>query len=373
MKFPFKRWIHILSSILAYRKICEKPIPVFIIYSPSCLRVMEPIALELQARTIPSKVYIADWLIRSESPIAKELRFTTSRIKLTTWIIKSHKRSPIIFALNSPISGHQWGNTATTWANSLGKRTMCIQHGGIKHSSMKQLSLSPSPEIIAWSEASATILTEKYGRTTPPPHIVSPPCLPKPPPLQQIDHNHILLATCLHTEYGADKASYDQFLHDIFDSLEQSSFTLSICMHPRDKTSPNQYKDVLKHYPILNKRTEIFSSNDNRFYTVLAKSGTLLTRASTAAEEAAALGRKVILYDIESKSVRFEYDFLEAEPNCYLVQGRTELQKALVSNHHESNTEKLATRLGYASNGKNPRNEYARFFSEISMSKEVDS
>ncbi|MEJ8568211.1 hypothetical protein [Elongatibacter sediminis] len=91
---------------------------------------------------------------------------------------------------------------------------------------------------------------------------------------------------------------YRHYIRDIYDSLNFEEIFLIIKMHPNDSLIPNVYLEELPAHAV--RSTHIFEPNSQtfNFYDLLSIADVLITRASTAAEEALLLSTPCIAFDL---------------------------------------------------------------------------
>jgi hypothetical protein len=229
---------------------------------------------------------------------------------------------------------HARGVTASDTLQTFGVKTASIQHGGTRKDSVQGLASTASDKILVWGERVQRELISHYQ--------VSPErirlignhlhdrihALDRSKILSKLDELYpqfsahidakkvILLATCLHTEY-ADRANeqemYKTYMQHLYDNLDFSQVCLIIKMHPGDQTNPNVYQECIPHALESTNAICIVESHQTALdvYSLLYISDLLITRASTVAEEALLLNKKVVAFDIDEAGPSKAYRHLE--------------------------------------------------------------
>jgi hypothetical protein len=229
---------------------------------------------------------------------------------------------------------HARGVTASETLQKFGVKTASIQHGGTRKDSVEGLASTASEKILIWGERVQRELISHYQVSPERIRLVGNHlhdrihALDRSKILSKLDELHpqfsahldakkvILLATCLHTEY-ADRANeqemYKTYMHHLYDNLDFSQVCLIIKMHPADQTNPNIYRDCIPHALESTNAICIVESHQTALdvYSLLYISDLLITRASTVAEEALLLNKKVVAFDIDAAGPSKAYRHLE--------------------------------------------------------------
>jgi CDP-glycerol glycerophosphotransferase (TagB/SpsB family) len=125
----------------------------------------------------------------------------------------------------------------------------------------------------------------------------------------------IILATCLHYEYKDfenEEEMYKQFLQHIYQSLDFSRMSLIIKRHPEDLGEPNLYAQLVPGHAAKSIRIVDAAAPELDVYSLLHIADLLITRASTVAEEALLMGKKVVAFDLIKSGPAQNYKHLES-------------------------------------------------------------
>ncbi len=262
---------------------------------------------------------------------------------------------------------HCWGVDTAEKLNASGVKTVCIQHGGTREDSVRGLASSESQITLVWGKRVYRELIEQYKVPQAKLRLVGNPLHDPLPALNQehilktlantypnaqaaLDQNKrlILLAACLHTEYrghGDEQAMYRRYMQHIYESLDFSKVFLLIKMHPLDTLTPNLYKETLPKPAESSVCVIEPSVVELDCYSLLSISEVLITRASTVAEEALLLGKKVVAFDLipdgPSKSYHHlkeygAYTYVYAEPEDALQDAISQSLASSMPEPHSS-------------------------------------
>lgn len=248
---------------------------------------------------------------------------TTSRIAahLALIILSLRRQKPTVLTVldSEGEHHHRLGRQITKLANRLGLISICVQHGGTKVSSLGILSKTSAQGIATWSPPAQDFCKRAAPkkRTTCIGYPFSSRLKKRP------TEDYVLLATCLHSEYGEDATAYTHFVNDILFCIRLLGLPLKIIPHPHD--DPNHYNALLT-LP----KAEVLKTGIGQFYSALGSCQVLLTRASTAAEEAQMLGIPSVLYDTPPYGARLDYHPISGH-GVFFCTGRSELTNALRS------------------------------------------
>lgn len=228
---------------------------------------------------------------------------------------------------------HFWGVDAVSQLQQCGVKTLSIQHAGTRADSVEDLASAVSHQVLLWGKRVYREITETYGGDPKRFRIVGAPvhdrlaaldhhqaqqqfiqCYPEVG--EQLAHKRVVLvATCLHTEYrgrGDETQMYLDYMDHIYKSLDLSKVLLLVKMHPNDTLDPNLYSQAI---PDDESKASIVivepTVSELDIYSLLSLSELLITRASTVAEEAMLMGKKVISFDLLKDGPSQNYKHLE--------------------------------------------------------------
>jgi CDP-glycerol glycerophosphotransferase (TagB/SpsB family) len=105
---------------------------------------------------------------------------------------------------------------------------------------------------------------------------------------------------------------YIKFLQHVYESLDFSQTFLFVKMHPEDSTAPNLYAQLVPPHCAQSVRIIEAAVADLDVYSLLHIADLLITRASTVAEDALLMGKKVIAFDLIESGPSKNYKHLEA-------------------------------------------------------------
>ncbi|WP_169514045.1 UDP-N-acetylglucosamine 2-epimerase [Christiangramia echinicola] len=247
-------------------------------------------------------------------------------------------------------------------------KTICIQHGGIQNDNAIGQSTSLSEYLIVYGSYMKNKLVS-IGREQSKIFISGNPLhdefFSKKSDSNLFEPNNkknILLATCLHTEYGYrqdEKKSYSDYIQKIYSSIDFEKYNLIIKMHPYDDAIQNIYKIERNKLGIKSDSVKIFEANDYKFntYKLIKDCHLLLSRSSTVIEEALIISKKVIAFDLYNDGPSKEYSILERYAHYKRVVGvnadlKSEIEKMInISDEFTLNTE-IIEKVGFKLDGK---------------------
>jgi len=324
-----------------------QPEITFLLYSKACERLLVPIILDLLKRPEVKEKGIQVNLI---------VLFGIHRLKLSpsnleklqalgcpvqtdyfSLIRACHQPEQKLVVLcldhRRPYVYHFWGVETVDTLKRFGVRTLSIQHGGTRADSVEDLASAASDIVLVWGKRVYREIVEKYGGDPQRFRIVGNPLhdrlaqinpdealkklTDRYPTLQsQLPQKRIiLLATTLQAEYAAwsdEQALYRQYMQQIYSNLDFSKYILLVKMHPLDSLSPNIYRDEIPNAQIESSVVVIEPSvTELDVYSLLSISELLITRASTVAEEALIMGRRVVAFDLMPEGPSKNYKHLE--------------------------------------------------------------
>lgn len=317
----------------------------FFIYSKSCERMLLPLALGLLRRAelkekIKVHVIVIEGVYQLELAAAnrEQLRRLGCRVESDHFSLIRACRRPagkvVVMCLDQRriYQYHYCGVETADRLRKFSVKTLSMQHGGTRADSIEELASAACDTLLIWGERACRELTRRHGVDPLRVRVVGNPlhdCF------GSIAHEQVLrrlfkrypvlkerlpgkrvalLATCLHSEYerfGDEEAMYEAYVKHICDSIDFSQAVLIIKMHPLDRRSPNLYlraaRDACEHGSVF-----ILEADDAGLdiYSLLSICDVLITRASTVAEEALLLGKRVIAFDLLPEGPSREYGHL---------------------------------------------------------------
>lgn len=219
---------------------------------------------------------------------------------------------------------HEEGIWLTEYFKKKKVKTFCVQHGGMKLSTISGMLSSRSETLFVWNDKLKEKL-EELGRK----NIlvydrerklnISPVKIDK--------ELRIVLATCLHTEYDivGDKDVYRRYMENVVEALDRLnqmySFELFYVPHPND----NNLELYEKYQPCCGARIT------RDLYSLLEKPNTvLISRASTTLEEALVSNNYAIGFDFYCNGPLSEYSGLLNSKKMFFTRSKDELLEALL-------------------------------------------
>jgi hypothetical protein len=317
----------------------------FFIYSKSCERMLLPLILGLLRRAeLKGKIKVHVIVIESiyhlelASSNIEQLQRLGCRLESDHLSLIRACRRPAgklaVMCLDHRriYSYHYCGVDTADRLRNFSVKTLSMQHGGTRADSIEDLASAACDTLLIWGERACRELTRRHGVDPLRVRVVGNPLHDR---LSSIDREQVLrkllnrhpllkerlpnkkvalLATCLHSEYEMfedEEAMYDAYVKHICGSMDFSQAVLIIKMHPLDKRSPNLYlraaRDACEHGSVFIVEAD---DADLDVYCLLSISDFLITRASTVAEEALLLGKKVIAFDMLPEGPSREYRHL---------------------------------------------------------------
>jgi hypothetical protein len=228
---------------------------------------------------------------------------------------------------------HKAGVDAADTLRRFSVKTISIQHGGSRGDGVSGLASSASDTVLVWGQRVFRELVEKHGVDQRRLRLVGNPLhdiilsLDREKIISRIEGRYpgfnkessrkkiVVLATCLHTEYmdfENEEEMYIQFLQHVYESLDFSQIFLFVKMHPEDSTAPNLYEQLVPPQCAQSVRIIEAAVAELDVYSLLHIADLLITRASTVAEDALLMGKKVIAFDLIESGPSKNYKHLEA-------------------------------------------------------------
>lgn len=235
---------------------------------------------------------------------------------------------------------HRFGVDVADILRKYGVKTISIQHGGTREDSVRGLASAASDVVLVWGKRTLRELVREYQVDQRKFRLVGNPLhdrllsLDRESIIEEITKRYpsfrdqilkkklVLLATCLHGEYKEfkdEQEKYMEYVRHVYNSLDFSQILLIVKMHPGDKTDPNLYQQLIPTHlseSILIVEPGVAGVD---VYSLLHISDLLITRASTVAEEALLLGKKVIAFDVIESGPSKYYKHLEEYENYLTV------------------------------------------------------
>jgi len=218
-------------------------------------------------------------------------------------------------------------------------KTMCVQHAGTHSNAVKGLSSAASDVMLLWDRKTHQQLVDNYGVDSARLRIVGNPLhdrlasLDRDAVLRKISTKFpkcsadlyskktVLLATTFfYGDKGQDNESI-RYLEHVYNSIDFERIFLIVKMHPCDRLQPNLYREQLPKNIVESKDVIMIvpTDPDLDFYALLVAADLVLTRASTAGEEAVALGKPVIAFDLKPEMLAEGYGHLKQYPNYRVI------------------------------------------------------
>lgn len=125
----------------------------------------------------------------------------------------------------------------------------------------------------------------------------------------------ISLVTCMHTEYDNRENPIDhylKYLKNVYSSIDYNKFQLYVKMHPNDSLDPNLYFIARKQLGLTTReiKIDIYDFPELSVYDVIQASQIVISRSSTAIEEALLLNKMVVAYDLFENGPSQHYNYL---------------------------------------------------------------
>ncbi|MGJ3252736.1 MAG: hypothetical protein ACFE0J_16635 [Elainellaceae cyanobacterium] len=329
------------------RSIDVKSEITFLLYSKACERLLVPLILnllnqsEVKERGIQINVVVLFGIHRLQlsSDNLQQLHKLGCQIQTDYFSLIRACHQPqqklVVLCLDhrKPYIYHHWGVNTVDTLKRFGVKTLSIQHGGTRADSVEDLASAASDIVLVWGKRVYREIVEKYGGNPQRFRVVGNPlhdrlamlehtqirqrfinCYPEAS--TQLDQKRvILLASCLHSEYrgmGDEMQMYRDYIRHIYNSIDFSQILLLVKMHPLDTLEPNLYRQGI---PSDQGEDSIIiiepTVTELDIYSLLALSELLITRASTVAEEALLMRKKVISFDLLSEGPSKSYKHLE--------------------------------------------------------------
>lgn len=319
----------------------------FLLYSKACERLLIPIILNLLKRPeieengiqINLIVLFGIHRLKLSPSNLQQLQALECPVQTNYFSLIRACHQPeeklVVLCLDHrrPYVYHFWGVETVDTLKRFGVKTLSIQHGGTRADSVEDLASAASDVVLIWGRRAYREIVEKYGGDPQRFCIVGNPLHDR---LAQINPSEalkrlkecyptlqsqlpqkriILLATTLQAEYADwsdEQALYRQYMQQIYSSLDFSKYVLLVKMHPLDSLSPNIYRDEIPDAQVESSVVIIEPSvTELDVYSLLSISELLITRASTVAEEALVMGRRVVAFDLTPEGPSKNYKHLE--------------------------------------------------------------
>jgi hypothetical protein len=211
-------------------------------------------------------------------------------------------------------------------------KTISIQHGGSREEMVSGLATSASDIVLVWGRRVFRELVQKHRVDQRKLRLVGNPLhdkivsLDREKIISRIEGHYpgfhkesstkkiVVLATCLHYEYKDcenEQEMYVQYLRHLYESLDFSRMFLFIKPHPEDPNNP-LYAQLIPPHHVQSVRIVDSGVTDFDVYSLLHIADLFITRASTVAEEALLMGKKVIAFDLIKSGPSKYYKHLEA-------------------------------------------------------------
>lgn len=320
-------------AVQAFIKGALFPTPDYIsyCYTHSCVRTLDAFRDRTQKRGLVIYSGYARSFIASRSREPTMAEGTMSRYFLKGLVARPRTKQPVYLSVLDGIEQpeHKTGVRWTSMAKRRGWRTVCLQHGGTKTSSMKDLIQSCASELATSTQSSTAFCTSNTEKP------IIEIGYPFAEQLKQgKPGGYILIATCMHSEYEHNPRAYQQFISEIRQAIDRIHCQFVIAPHPIDK--PDAYHVLLKHPRVKVKGPE------QTVYNLLEKCNAVLTRASTVGEEGLLIGKPVVFHDAAGERVRTTYQALERDDLAFFSEGPDMLADCLT---HALNTPQQPTRF----------------------------
>lgn len=311
-----------------------QPEITFLLYSKACERLLVPLILHLLERSSTKAEDIQVNVIvlfgihcLTLSPIHKQqLQAAGCQIQTDHFSFIRACRQPThklaVFCLDQrkPYAYHCWGVDTVDQLRKFGVKTLSIQHGGTRADIVAALASAASDIVLVFGKRVYREIVETHGGDPQRFRIVGNPLHDRfakldrfqveqqfrkryPAAGTQLEQKRIvLLATCLHSEYRGwtdEQQLYRNYIRHIYNSIDPSEVLLLVKMHPLDTLDPNLYRQEIPNEQIAESVIVIEPNvTEFDFYSLLILADVLITRASTVAEEALMIGKRVIAFDL---------------------------------------------------------------------------
>ncbi|MFE4107085.1 UDP-N-acetylglucosamine 2-epimerase [Almyronema epifaneia] len=342
------KWAALQKSFsyrLAAPAVETQPEIIFFLYSKACERMLMPLLLNLLQRSE----------VRQQVRLSVVLLENIHRLRL------SAANSAALAAANCPVQSdyfslvracsqpqnklvvmcldhrskqayHRCGVETADKLRQCGVKTLSIQHGGTRRDSVVDLSTAASDTVLVWGQRVHRQLINQYDVDPQRLRLVGNPlhdrlaqlnpaqakakllaCYPKLRS-QLADKSVILLATTLQAEYADqpdEQRLYREYVSHLYRSVDFSKYLLIVKMHPLDSLTPNLYQMLIPDDAAASIVVVEPSLTELDVYSLLSIADLLITRASTVAEEALIMQRRVIAFDLKPNGPAKGYQHLE--------------------------------------------------------------
>lgn len=299
----------------------------FFMYGNACKRVLPPLALRLR-QMLPRSVAILV-CVPGDLPdaIAKDLFESgcvlVKHVSELYRELASGSAKMLVSCLDQNMfpDEHRRGIEVAKYAKKCGVETAAMQHGGVKSESLKGLASAESNHILAWGDLTARELIHSYGRDCKKVHVVGNPLHDMISSIQPRDGNAdrarsssmaepaVLFAGCNSREYDdypAPEELYRRFIQDVYSAVRKIEASLLVRPHPND----NQIQVEWYTMEVEPQDKIRICSTARDLYTIFPEISLVMTRASTVAEEALALGVPAVAFDVLAEGPASGYRLL---------------------------------------------------------------
>jgi hypothetical protein len=309
-----------------------------LVYSSACERVLVPLLIELAGDPGNAVTVVLPYPSQVSATLRQRLRDAGCAVDRRDGSLlqacRDGPRATVLLCLDHRqfYRYHRLGVEVAESLARYGVQTFCMQHGGTQDDSVAGLASSASSTLLVWGEATARRLQSAHG--VPPARIrlVGNPLHDRLAGLQRdaarrdLAARHpafwqraegkplVLLATTIQREYAGypdEQARYRRYLQHLYASLDFSRVSLVVKAHPNDlRVNDNLYEQLLPAGLPPGAALVLPSATPPDVYVLLAACDLLVTRASTVAEEALLLGRKVVAFDLDADGPARHYAHL---------------------------------------------------------------
>jgi hypothetical protein len=345
---------------LRSRSSTVQPEITFLLYSKACERLLVPVILNLlKCPEVKEKGIQVNLVVIFGIHRLKLLPSNLQQLQMLGCLVQTDyfslirachqpKQKLVVLCLDHrrPYVHHFWGVDTVDTLKRFGVKTLSIQHGGTRADSVEDLASAASDIVLVWGKRVYREIVEKYRGDSQRFRVVGNPLhdrlaqINPSESLERLTESYpmlqsqlpqkriILLATTLQAEYAAwsdEQALYRQYMQQIYNDLDFSKYVLVVKMHPLDSLSPNIYRDEIPNAQVESSVIVVEPSvTELDVYSLLSISELLITRASTVAEEALIMGRRVVAFDLMPEGPSRNYKHLEEYGDFTTVYKDTE-------------------------------------------------
>lgn len=340
----FKRWAKLLQEFFAYlvwgRWFEPRREVMALISTTGCERVLLPLVSRLlDEKGQGSRSFRVTLLLfrKLDPAVLLELRSSGCGIRLDHFgLIRAGIQPGGKVVVSCKDQTQHLAHRAIRRLRERSVKTVSIQHGGCREDILERLATAASETILVWNREAFEKLVNRHGIDPRRLRVIGNPlhdrlgCITRREaadklarlfpefPQRAQTRKVALIATCMHTEYGNDRSRYARYLRHLYGSIDSSRVYPIVKMHPDDSLTPNLYRSLmppeLRGMPIIEPQERKVD-----FYSLLALADFLVTRASTASEEALLEGKPVVAFDLDSSGPSRGYPDLRAHPYYKLV------------------------------------------------------